>query len=66
MIEPKNLSVQIIDFAYESLNSHDTSDLILDIDFKDMDLKKIIGQNVDGPDAAKKFDGAINGEPAIS
>lgn len=48
MVEPKDLSVQIIDFAYESLNSHEVSDLILDIDFKDMNLSKVIKQNKEG------------------
>lgn len=42
MVEPKDLSVQVIDFSYESLNSQDTSDLILDINFKDMNLKKVM------------------------
>ena len=42
MVEPKDLSVHILDFSYESLNSQDVSDLILDINFKDMDLKKAV------------------------
>ena len=42
MIEPKDLSVHILDFSYEGLHSQDASELVLDINFKDMDLKKVM------------------------
>lgn len=45
MVEPKDLSVQMIDFAYDSLHSQDTSELTLDINFKDMNLEKVMKED---------------------
>ena len=55
MIEPKDLSVQIVDFSYESLNSQDSADLTLDINFKDMDLKKVMNAGGRGGHGAIMF-----------
>lgn len=36
--------MQVVDFTYDSLNSQDSSDLTLDINFKDLNLKKVINE----------------------
>lgn len=50
MVEPSDLKVQIIDFSYQSLHSKDISDLVLDLNFKDLDFSKIFKKEGEEPD----------------